>query len=201
MITLCMDTSSAFLALCLIKEHAVVAKYQKRCWKQQSEEIFPALLELLQKVDLSPDAIDQVVVSKGPGSYTGVRIAMTVAKVFCAMGDKPLATVSTLQLYAGVLEHARIVLDARGQRAYTAYYEHGVCVEEETVLPLEIIAEKLQEQVTVVGDGHLVDRPDYIPDLAANFLALEKQWRFAANVHMVSPTYLKSSESYRTGIQ
>lgn len=201
MITLCMDTSSAFLVLAVVKDHTMLAKLQKICWKRQSEEIFPDLEMLFNQAGLKPAAIDQIVVTKGPGSYTGVRIAMTIAKVFCAMADKPLATLSTLQLYAGNLAHARVVLDARSQRAYTAVYDQGICVEKETVCSIATIIKKMDEKVTVVGDGHLVNRADYIPDLAENFLLLEKQWQFSHQVHMVNPTYLKDSASYITGVR
>lgn len=201
MITLCMDTSSKFLVLAMIKDHKILAEVQKDCWKRQSEEIFPALEKLLENAGLKPHDIDQIVVTKGPGSYTGVRIAMTIAKVFCAMGDKPLATLSTLQLYAGDLAHARVILDARGHRVYTAVYAHGSCVEEASVCPIEMIMEKTDERTTIVGDGHLIKRPDFIPNLAENFLILEKQWQFSRNVHMENPIYLKNSDSYMTGVR
>ena len=79
MITLCMDTSSKFLVLALIQEDELIGKRCLSSWKRQSEMIFPQLTELLAECGLTPKAIDQVVVTKGPGSYTGVRIAMTVA--------------------------------------------------------------------------------------------------------------------------
>ena len=55
---------------------------------------------------------------------------------------------------------------------------------------------EILEAETVIGDGSLVGREDHIPDLAENFLALKDQWKYAENVHLVKPEYLKSSESY-----
>jgi tRNA threonylcarbamoyladenosine biosynthesis protein TsaB len=75
---------------------------------------------------LKPMDIDQCVITDGPGSYTGVRIAMTVAKVMCAMRSLPLYTLGTLQLYAG-RETCTVLLDARGKRAYAASFENGAC--------------------------------------------------------------------------
>ena len=126
MITLCMDTSTQYLVIALIRDDQIVAKFQEKCWKKQSEELFPRLMDLMKEAGLEPEDIGQVVVSEGPGSYTGVRIAMTVAKVFCAMRNLPIATVGTLQLFAGMEPRARVVLDARGGRVYTAVYEYGV---------------------------------------------------------------------------
>ena len=111
MITLCMDTSHIYLVLALIRDDQVIARVQEECWKKQSEEIFPQLIGMMKKVQLEPEDIDQIVISEGPGSYTGVRIAMTVAKVISALRRLPLYTVGTLQLYAG-REDCRVLLDA-----------------------------------------------------------------------------------------
>lgn len=196
MITLCMDTSTQYLVIALIRDDQIVAKFQEKCWKKQSEELFPRLMDLMKEAGLEPEDIGQVVVSEGPGSYTGVRIAMTVAKVFCAMRNLPIATVATLQLFAGMEPRARVVLDARGGRVYTAVYEYGVLSGTVEAKPCEEVKAEILEAETVIGDGSLVGREDHIPDLAENFLALKDQWKYAENVHLVKPEYLKSSESY-----
>lgn len=196
MITLCMDTSTQYLVIALIRDDQIVAKFQEKCWKKQSEELFPRLMDLMKEAGLKPEDIGQVVVSEGPGSYTGVRIAMTVAKVFCAMRNLPIATVGTLQLFAGMEPRARVVLDARGGRVYTAVYEYGVLSGTVEAKPCEEVKAEILEAETVIGDGSLVGREDQIPDLAENFLAVKDQWKYAENVHLVKPEYLKSSESY-----
>ena len=196
MITLCMDTSTQYLVIALIRDDQIVAKFQEKCWKKQSEELFPRLMDLMKEAGLEPEDIGQVVVSEGPGSYTGVRIAMTVAKVFCAMRNLPIATVGTLQLFAGMEPRARVVLDARGGRVYAAVYEYGVLSGTVEAKPCEEVKAEILEAETVIGDGSLVGREDHIPDLAENFLALKDQWKYAENVHLVKPEYLKSSESY-----
>lgn len=196
MITLCMDTSTQYLVIALIRDDQIVAKFQEKCWKKQSEELFPRLMDLMKEAGLEPEDIGQVVVSEGPGSYTGVRIAMTVAKVFCAMRNLPIATVGTLQLFAGMEPRARVVLDARGGRVYTAVYEYGVLSGTVEAKPCEEVKAEILEVETVIGDGSLVGREDQIPDLAENFLAVKDQWKYAENVHLVKPEYLKSSESY-----
>lgn len=194
MITLCMDTSTKYLVLGLIRDHELIASVVKDCWKRQSEEIFPCLEEMMNSVSLSSDDIDQVVITEGPGSYTGVRIAMTVAKVFCVMGNKSLYTIGTLQLMAG-RQYCRAVLDARGSRVYTAVLQDGKYVEEPCVKSCEEV-KALNEDVVVIGDGSLVGKEDNWQNLAENFLALEDSWVLAENANLVTPEYLKSSEAY-----
>lgn len=192
MITLCMDTSHTWLVIGLIKDDQVIGKVQEKCWKKQSEELFPRLTALMNDCHLQPEDIDQIVISKGPGSYTGVRIAMTVAKVFCAMADKPIYTVSTLLLYAGK-KNCRVVTDARGKRVYTCLFFDGKVLEEERAVEIENLE---IGDVNIVGDGALVGRQDEWPDIVDNFLELKDEWEKHDNVHLVVPEYLKSSASY-----
>ena len=192
MITLCMDTSHTWLVIGLIKDDQVIGKVQEKCWKKQSEELFPRLTALMNDCHLQPEDIDQIVISKGPGSYTGVRIAMTVAKVFCAMADKPIYTVSTLLLYAGK-KNCRVVTDARGKRVYTCLFFDGKALEDERAVEIENLE---IGDVNIVGDGALVGRQDEWPDIVDNFLELKDEWEKHDNVHLVVPEYLKSSASY-----
>ena len=192
MITLCMDTSHTWLVIGLIKDDQVIGKVQEKCWKKQSEELFPRLTALMNDCHLQPEDIDQIVISKGPGSYTGVRIAMTVAKVFCAMADKPIYTVSTLLLYAGK-KNCRVVTDARGKRVYTCLFFDGKALEEERAVEIENLE---IGDVNIVGDGALVGRQDEWPDIVDNFLELKDEWEKHDNVHLVVAEYLKSSASY-----
>lgn len=192
MITICMDTSHTWLVIGLIKDDQVIGKVQEKCWKKQSEGLFPRLTALMNDCHLQPEDIDQIVISKGPGSYTGVRIAMTVAKVFCAMADKPIYTVSTLLLYAGK-KNCRVVTDARGKRVYTCLFFDGKALEEERAVEIENLE---IGDVNIVGDGALVGRQDEWPDIVDNFLELKDEWEKHDNVHLVVPEYLKSSASY-----
>lgn len=196
MITLCMDTSQSFLVLALMNDDKVIGSVQKDCWKRQSEELFPCLLRLMNEHNVKPDEIDQVVITEGPGSYTGVRIAMTVAKVFCALKEKSLFTLGSLQLIAGNCAHCHVLMDARGHRAYHGVYENGRLIGELQALDVAELQAKIQADETVLGDGHLIGREDSWPDLANHFSVLKNQWKPVENVHLLVPEYLKSSESY-----
>lgn len=86
------------------------------------------LNQLFEKTGLDYKDVDEVIITDGPGSYTGIRIAMTIAKVFCTQMHKTLKCISTMQLFAGMDESANVILDARSKRAYVAHLEKGVVV-------------------------------------------------------------------------
>lgn len=194
MMTLCMDTSQKFLVIALIKDNHLIASKSIVCFKQQSETIFPELIELCNQVNCTPDDINQVVVTKGPGSYTGVRIAMTVAKVFCAMKNIPCFTLGSLQLIAGKRD-CFAMLDARSHRAYLGQFKDGKQIGELGVFPIDEIKNIVKDK-EVVGDISLLGKVDSYPDLALAFLELRDEWEEVENIHCLVPEYLKSSEEY-----
>lgn len=198
MITLCMDTSQKFLVLALYQDEKLIASCQKDSWKKQSELIFPQLDTLLKSAGYTPQDINQVVVTKGPGSYTGVRIAMTIAKVMCSLGNLPLYSCSTMELVGSLADHCAVVLDARSQRAYFAIVNNGVLEEREQALPLSEIKQILAQrpELTVVGDGSLVGQEDNVGDLAQGFMKCQSCWQQVENIHLLVPEYLKSAEDY-----
>lgn len=196
MITLCMDTSHQFLVLAILEDDKVLASVSEICLKKQSEFIFPRLISLFDKVHLTPEDVNQVVITKGPGSYTGIRIAMTIAKVFCSRKEIPLYTLSSLQLIAGKMANCRVLLDARSGRAYTGLYHHGILEGDIQVSTLEEIQVLLKENEILLGDGHLLGREDYYPDMPSSFLALKDQWEKVEHIHTLTPEYLKKSEDY-----
>ena len=196
MITLCMDTSQTFLVLALLKEDQVLASVQETCWKRQSEELFPQLIRLMDENGVKTEDLSEIVITSGPGSYTGVRIAMTVAKVFAAMKDIPLYTLGSLQLIAGMEPHVHVLMDARGHRAYHAVYNGGKAVSGPQAEDVDDLRDFIQESETVLGEGHLIGREDIWPDLAQNFLLLKPEWKPAENVHLLTPDYLKPAEAY-----
>ena len=79
MLTLCIDTAYKYLTCALIKDDKVISSYSEPCFKRQSEEVFHAMEVVFASAGIDRRAIDSICISSGPGSYTGVRIAMTIA--------------------------------------------------------------------------------------------------------------------------
>lgn len=196
--TLCMDSAHKNLVLVLAEDDSILASCALSCWKQQSETIFPKLEKLMQDVHWTPDDIDEVVITDGPGSYTGVRIAMTIAKVFCTRKKVRLYTISTLQLYAGLCERAFVMLDARSSRAYCGIIERGV-VKQEEIMTLEDVKNYIynHSDVTLIGDCELIACASAPFSLVNNFLDLKNEWKLVENIHILTPRYLKDQDAYK----
>ena len=111
MISLCMDSAYKALVLGLYKDGTLIDGVSIEAFKKQSETIFVELNQLFEKTGLDYKDVDEVIITDGPGSYTGIRIAMTIAKVFCTQMHKTLKCISTMQLFAGMDESANVIME------------------------------------------------------------------------------------------
>lgn len=196
MISLCMDSAYKQLVLGLYKEDALLAGISLEAFKKQSETIFVELNKILEQANLDYKAIDRVVITRGPGSYTGIRIAMTIAKVLCSQMHKELYTISTMQLYAGLEPSANVILDARSHRAYVAHLEKGKIIGNTQILDLEEAKDFLKAHPgKVFGDALLseVEPSDFLK----NFIELKAEYQKVENIHALVPDYLKESDAYK----
>ncbi|MEM9361222.1 MAG: tRNA (adenosine(37)-N6)-threonylcarbamoyltransferase complex dimerization subunit type 1 TsaB [Bacteroidota bacterium] len=127
-----------------------------------SEQLHVFIEDVLKEASLSFSDFDAVAVSKGPGSYTGLRIGVSAAKGLCFSLDIPLISVPTLQSMArqvklGENEISIPVLDARRMEVYSAVYDAGYKEIRET--RAEIIDEDsfkefaVYDKVYIVGSG------------------------------------------------
>ncbi|MBR2578102.1 MAG: tRNA (adenosine(37)-N6)-threonylcarbamoyltransferase complex dimerization subunit type 1 TsaB [Erysipelotrichaceae bacterium] len=193
MLTLCIDTAYKYLTAALIRDDEIVAAISNECFKRQSEEVFVVLDELFRKAGIARRDIDSMCISSGPGSYTGVRIAMTIAKVYCRIADIALYKISTLKLYAGGKERTMVVMDARAKRAYVAVYDKNECLLKDQAMPLEMID---PQDYDVVLDGHLIGKEDKEPDIPSCFLNVKGEWEKVKEIDFLAPEYLKESSEY-----
>jgi tRNA threonylcarbamoyladenosine biosynthesis protein TsaB len=92
-----------------------------------AEVLHPFIVDILKEANLTSDQIDAVAVSKGPGSYTGLRIGVSAAKGLCFAFDKPLISIDTLTSlsHSISIEEGVIVpmLDARRMEVYSAVFD------------------------------------------------------------------------------
>ena len=126
MIWLGIETANAPLSVAIVKDGKVLAEIVQNVKLTHSIGAMPAVEEVFQKAGLKPNDIDAVAVSEGPGSYTGVRIGVTLAKTLAWTLKKPLVGVSSLQVLAG---NGRLfngiicpLFDARRSNVYAGIY-------------------------------------------------------------------------------
>ncbi len=194
--TLALDTSHSFLTIALIENDHLIDSIQKPAFKQQSETIMVEIDRLFQKNGWKPKDLNALVLTDGPGSYTGLRISMTVAKVLGLIQGVKLYTLSSLQLLSGITPNVYALMDARAKRVYIGHYQFGKPVFEDKILTIEEAKTVILDTDMVVGDATLIDQGATTVYCPQHFLDLKAFWKPVENVHTLAPHYLKEMNDY-----
>ena len=126
-IVLNIETATTNCSVSLSKDgETLVLKEDNSLGYSHAETLHVFIDEVFKTANLKPSEIDAVAVSKGPGSYTGLRIGVSSAKGLCFALNKPLISISTLESLAHQvnIEEGFIIpmLDARRMEVYSAIY-------------------------------------------------------------------------------
>ncbi|MFJ7850915.1 tRNA (adenosine(37)-N6)-threonylcarbamoyltransferase complex dimerization subunit type 1 TsaB [Peribacillus sp. NPDC097206] len=217
---LAIDTSNFTLGVALINGTQVIGEYTTNLKKNHSVRVMPAIESLLKDCDTSPKELTKIVVAQGPGSYTGVRIGVTIAKTLAWTLNVPLSAVSSLEVLAANGRYfdglVSPLFDARRGQVYTGLYEfdHGTLktVTEDCNILSSEWAMKVKEYnrpVLFVGQDVEIHREaitDVLGDLAVfapvqlynarpselAFIGLNKD---EVDIHHFVPNYIRMAEA------
>ncbi|RSI30041.1 tRNA (adenosine(37)-N6)-threonylcarbamoyltransferase complex dimerization subunit type 1 TsaB [Streptococcus sanguinis] len=203
------DTSSKALTLAILEDETLLAQMTLNIKKNHSITLMPAIDFLMNSLDMKPTDLDRIVVAQGPGSYTGLRMAVATAKTLAHTLKIELVGVSSLlALVPEQVEGLVIpVMDARRNNVYAGFYQSGQSVRPEAHLPLAEVLEiagVADQPVTFVGETAVfaeqieaalpgVSVQPTLPDAAAiGRLGLDLP---AQSIHDFVPNYLKRVEA------
>jgi tRNA threonylcarbamoyladenosine biosynthesis protein TsaB len=161
MILLAIDSSSNAGSISLMKDEKVIFLHYTDIQVTHSERLMPQVEQACKEHQILPEMIDAVLLSNGPGSFTGIRIGLATAKGICVAHQIPLIPYNTLEMNAvNAMNRSKIILsiiDARMNEIYFALYSDDL---QEIVTPknasIETLITELKEQniddVIVCGD-------------------------------------------------
>jgi len=125
-VILALETATTCGSLALVAERRCLAEYSLNTTLAHSKNLLTGINRLLEQTGTGWPQIGAVAVSLGPGSFTGLRVALATAKGLCLAADKPLLGVSSLYGLAGQFPFSPLpvcpVIDARKKEIYTALY-------------------------------------------------------------------------------
>ena len=206
---LAFDTSNQALSLAILEDEHLLAQTTLNIKKNHSITLMPAIDFLMNSLDMKPTDLDRIAVAQGPGSYTGLRIAVATAKTLAHTLKIELVGVSSL--LALVPEQAEglviPVMDARRNNVYAGFYQSGQAVRPEAHLPLAEVLEiagAANQSVTFVGEttAFVEQIKDALPQAAiqstlpdASTIGRIGLDLPAQSIHDFVPNYLKRVEA------
>lgn len=158
------ESSGMVASVALVEDENLIAEYTINYKKTHSQTLLPMLDEIVRMTELDLDSIDAIAVSKGPGSFTGLRIGAATVKGLALSLDKPVIGIPTVEGIAmnlyGVNTLICPLMDARRNQVYTGIYrfenKNLIVVKEQIAIGIEEIIDALNvigQEVVFLGDG------------------------------------------------
>jgi tRNA threonylcarbamoyladenosine biosynthesis protein TsaB len=215
------ETATWTASIGIVEEETVLAERTRTAVGSHAISLLSLIDEVLAAARLSLSAVDLIALSVGPGSFTGLRIGLSVAKGIALGADKPVIGVPTLTAlaYAVGPRAGTIcpVLDARKHEVYAAAFEWSAGEVRQlwapAVLTPEALAVRLRPPCLLCGDGvdeyesvfrqYGGERIETLPSSRltprAGAVALLGAQRFARSggddIHTLEPSYVRASEA------
>ena len=219
---LALESSTQMASAAILENGVVVAEESSMRQRSHSEFLNAAVFRLLQSQSWLVSDVDAFAVGKGPGSFTGIRVASNVGKTFAYSFNKPLLTVDSLQNLALQTQTnlpILTIINAYKNLVYTGLYiwNHGKLEELRAPFVSDLPnLEKVLEsytQAVVVGDGYLAFSNFFSDSLKPKLVRLENSSDFPTATTLgiesdrllklnktlewisFSPLYLRASEA------
>lgn len=154
---LCFDTALNKLYVALGEDNKVL--YSKIIENENnnfaSAQLASTIVEVLSKFGLTLNDIDALGVNIGPGSFTGIRASLTIAKVISSQLNIPLVGVNSFEILSNLNnqnEKIAIILDARKNNAFISIFENDKCILAPKMVACEDIANLIQNANVITDD-------------------------------------------------
>ena len=194
------DTSSEYLYTAIVKDNKLLNEKKKCLGKDLSIYTVSIVDEMFNEVGLKPNDIDKIIVVNGPGSFTGIRIGVTLAKIFAWSLNKEIITISSLEAMSKSIKTDKLIvpiINARREACYASIYDGNDILMPGKYLTIEKLLLFLKglnkEYIFISNDKFDFNCIKYNPNILdiVNYYQNNK----SINPHLVNPDYLKLTEA------
>ena len=188
MYTLFISTFDKIITIGLLKNGKVLDTNIKESTQNHSVYTMPMIESILNKNEIDVKKLSEIIVVNGPGSFTGVRIGVTIAKTFAYTLNIPIKTITSLLAYAVSLDSndKKVITISDMKGKYVGYFDYNNKVIDYIYLKNSEFSE------------YIKDKEKYL--VVDNKFDLEKIYKYLLNVestlsHNVNPIYIKGIEA------
>ena len=192
MYQLLLDSSNMYLSVGIAKDGQVVDSIFYNAWQRQSELMVNEIDNILKRNKIDKKQLDAVVVGIGPGSYTGVRIGVTIAKTIAYALHIKIYAKSSLSLLAIGNESTICLFNARSNRSYFAVYQGKKKIEDDTVIANEEVLDYIEKHpdYKISGDTSQIGKESEQFDVIGRLADFDES-ELVENIFLLNPIYLK----------
>ena len=199
MIKLFIDTATSRLIVGIYKDNKELYSENVEAHNDLSSRVLPTIKKICEEVNIKINDVDEIYVVNGPGSFTGIRVGVTIAKTLAWSLNKKIYTVSELQLQASAPKTKYIVpmIDARRGYVYAGVYNKNLkSIIKDQYIKLEdlkdLVSEYSTDELTFVSYDKFENA--VVPEIDVERLLTKGKFK-EINPHNVNPNYLKKTEA------
>lgn len=198
MISLFLNTSIDFLSVAIVKDGVVLDSFYTKLNNDLSKITLSVIDDMLSRLSISKRDIKRIVCVNGPGSFTGLRIGVTIAKVWAYSLNIDIVGVSSLYVLATGVEGDYIVpiIDARRGYVYAGIYDKNYnVVMKDCYISLEELSSRVSglDSFVYVSSNGFNDSIEYVPNIDKVFKYLDTD--NVSDSFSFVPNYLKRVEA------
>ena len=192
MVTILLDSSNTNLSVGVAKDNVLLDYISYEAWQRQSEYMIVELNKLLEKHNIKKEDITDVIVAKGPGSYTGVRIAITIAKTIAVALDAKLYAVSSLRVQKNGTMPSICLINARSNRSYVGVYQNQEVLLNDCIMKNDEVMKYIEDHpdYSVCGDTKYLNIQGIESNTMKEMLDLKDSLE-SINPLSLKPVYMK----------
>lgn len=185
------DTSANNLIISILEDNKVIYCFNDINNSDTSSKVMPAIDEAFKKTNLEISNIDKIFVVNGPGSFTGIRVGVTIAKIMGYCLNIPIISLSELELLATTKTDTKYIvpiIDARRGYVYGAIYDDELnqIFEEQHIL-LEELEKQYKDSYQIITSDNM--------DIDLVKIIKKHEFDKSINPHELKPNYLKQTEA------
>ena len=203
MITLFIDTCHHNLIVGVYKDTEELILMHEDNDNHLSERLLPLIEKAMNSINLDINNVDNIIVANGPGSFTGVRIGVTVAKTLAYSLGCPIHTVSELLVMSSgnyTTKYVVPLIDARRDAVYGAMYSNNEVIINDTYIPFNDLLNEIKtkislDDITFVSYEDFEDIKVEIPKIDLTPIIKNNLASEGTLCHLVNPNYLKKTEA------
>ena len=158
--SLVLDTLFENLSLGLLEDHEVRALLYTHCRRRNAKIVLAQLQELLRNLNWDLENLDELIVNRGPGSYTGVRIALSVVRTIAQVLKLPIRCVTSLEVMAFQvsprLKPFPVMLNCTRQEVFWAWFEFNEKGFPEMTSEIELVVLKDLPNAVLESPAHIL---------------------------------------------
>ena len=195
------DTSSSYLYTAIVEEGKALSSIKEEFGQSLSEVALPRIVSMFEENNLSPKDVDKIIVVNGPGSFTGIRIGITIAKIYAWSLNIPISTIYSLEAMAISSDNSKYhvpLINARRGYVFTAIYDENY---NEVLKPCHILLKDLLDKLKDISDYEFISNDEFdeieVNSYSPDFEKIVNYFKDKANInpHAVNPEYLKLTEA------